>query len=152
MATLYTVLQATKAALRARLRTMQPNRDTTTGFHCRESAAVGSREIEDAIGRPRLFELGRSSYNRVTWISSSVRATEVSIPLTINYPDTEEWRDAAMDDFEKLSESLRDTSLGVTGLQLCVVDMDAGPEFVDAENDDWFSMVINLHAICEATG
>jgi len=81
-----------------------------------------------------------------------VRATEVSIPLTINYPDTEEWRDAAMDDFEKLSESLRDTSLGVTGLQLCVVDMDAGPEFVDAENDDWFSMVINLNAICEATG
>lgn len=151
MASLYTVLRGVKSAIATRLESIEPNRDLHVPFWERSAEAIGQRDVEDAIGRPRMFELGRAEYVKVEWIRSGVTAATYAIPIVIGYPDTEEWRDAAIDDFNFVGQGLRETPMSAVGLCVADFDMDNGPAFQDSDSDEWFTMTVRLLAICEAT-
>lgn len=150
MASFYSVVEALKIELAERLHQKTPNREAAIKYSLRDDSAVASSDLEESAGKARLFEFGRVELVKYEWISSTVSAPRIVLPLLVAYPDTDDWRIIAFDDFSDIGSDLRRTPVSTAGA-FCVINPESGPTFQDTEGDSWFVMTVPLLSIIEET-
>lgn len=115
MAALSVTLGLLRSEIEARLCALVPTDYADKRFAKRE--ATDTRRIEDCTGRARLFELGEASEIKPLWVGSAYRGVELKIPLVIQYPYSEAWLIAAVDDLDRVGEDLRDNPATIAGVE-----------------------------------
>jgi hypothetical protein len=150
MASYWTTVNALRAELGLALSQISPNafKDVDQKF-----SFLGYEETDqsvDLLARPRAIRIALPEWIKYEWISHTYRAHRIKIPIEIAYPTTGTWPIAMIDDFDLITEYLRDNERTTSGVEICVHDTDA-PTVTRTEKDDWVIFRFALLAIIEVS-
>lgn len=141
MATLAQILSDTQAAVEAVIVGLTPNTKQSVTFWPRPiEDRVGTQPIEDMATTPRMFEvqIPVEIPLKEEWEGCSTRGKRMTVEIVIQYPNINDWRIAAHDDADVISDYLlsnhNSVAAGVTGLELCTTDKEQ-PSILEVGED-----------------
>lgn len=106
-----------------------------------------SKSFTDFVGRPRIFDIGVPTRDRRWQIGKSTSSSVYKIPVTLGYPKTSEWTNAARADINKIRDVFIDTSgsHGVAGIANRHFDEEEQQEQITRSDDDlWIRYTLSL--------
>lgn len=154
MATLSAILGNLATEIEGRIVGLTPTNFATHTFRVRSAAEQYASELASVSAAPRAVDVGGGG--GVRWVrnltcGSANRAQEIFIPVSIRYPARRDWQFAAFDDFDRISEDMRDNATSVTGCSLREVDAFTQPVWaVDTEDPQFAVMEFEVYAIVVA--
>jgi hypothetical protein len=153
MTTFLTAEEALIAEVEGRIIALVPEREPAQRFNLRTDDTRELENFDEVQLIPRLFEIGFGVLGEVWSVGRDERSYLYRYPIKFQYPALGHyWKRAALSDAERITHDLLRNTTSLSGLQSRRIDPDSEVVFEQDEEDQYFTMEMQLLVIYEISG